>query len=148
VNSPVLFCPKGTLMYKDKKSCEQICSLKTYLGCFLFSKNLGKIKMSFYLKYNPLLIFKVRKNFEKYQKLLPMFDHFMAISSYMKKRLVFSGVEEKKISIVYNLIGLENFLNLKKIKKQYQDHPLSWPLYRAKRLSYLIKSLKQYKIRF
>ena len=34
VNSPVLFCPKGTLMYKDKVSCNKNCTTLTYLDCY------------------------------------------------------------------------------------------------------------------
>ncbi|MHA1558749.1 MAG: hypothetical protein ACTSXG_02960, partial [Alphaproteobacteria bacterium] len=42
VNGPVLFCPKGNLMYKDKEVCERKCDFITFLGCFFNSKTLGK----------------------------------------------------------------------------------------------------------
>jgi glycosyltransferase involved in cell wall biosynthesis len=121
VNSPVLFCPKGTLMYKDKEICKKKCTFPVFLDCFLSSKMLGKMSMPFLIKYNPAVICSARKRFLDYYSLIKRFDSYMAISSFMKEKLMFYGVEEKKIKIIYNIVDLEGLLKLKqpnnKVKK-------------------------------
>ena len=104
VNSPVLFCPKGTLMYKDEETCERTCTRTTFLDCYLDSNLIGKTNLKPYIKYNPLAIYFIRKKYEIYQELLKNFDFYMPISNYMKKRLLKEGVNENKVSVIYNIL--------------------------------------------
>jgi glycosyltransferase involved in cell wall biosynthesis len=114
VNSPVLFCPKGTLMYKDKESCDRICDRKTFLDCYIHSRLIGKFEPNLLSKYNPFFIYIYRKRYEEYQRDLKKFDHYIAISDFMKKCLVRSEVDHRKITVIYPLIESERFLNLKR----------------------------------
>ncbi len=104
VNSPGLFCPKHTLLYKDKEPCERECTRTTYLDCFLNSEEVGKMQNKPHLKYNPLFIYLARKRFESYQKNIGKFDLYMATSEFMKERLVKIGIDKKKIEVVPNIV--------------------------------------------
>ncbi len=148
VNGPVLFCPKGTLMYKDKEICEKKCTLPIYLDCFLNSQNIGKIKMTFYIKYNPAVIYLARKKFNEYQSLLPTFDHYIAISSYMKQRLIFSGIKEKKISVVYNIVEYDKFLELRQQKNKIKKILYLGPYTEPKGPQILLKALNSLESKF
>ncbi|MEM2138936.1 MAG: glycosyltransferase, partial [Candidatus Woesearchaeota archaeon] len=108
VNSPVLFCPKGTLIYQDKKECNFECNLLNYGNCYIKSKNLGKIKLNLITKYNPLTFFFLRKRYIEFKELMKKFDYYIAISSYMKKRLIKENINENKINVVYNIIDIKN----------------------------------------
>ncbi len=117
VNSPVLFCPKGTLMYKDSISCDRQCALHTFLDCYMSSRFLGKVEMGTFLKLNPAVIYLIRKRFDRFQELIRQFDYYMPISTYMKGRLEFCGVEEKRIEVIYNLMDFGRFPGLKATKR-------------------------------
>lgn len=113
VNSPILFCPKGTLMYKDKVPCDKNCTPFEFLSCISNSEEIGKLKNSFLLKYNPLFLYMIRKRYTNYMNCLPGFDHFMAISNFMKKKLLAKGIEENKISVVPNIVSFKPLKNKK-----------------------------------
>ena len=118
VNSPLPFCPKGTLMYKDKELCNKKCTKKTFLDCYLNSNIIGKMDLSFYMKYNLVAMCVIRKKYEKYQKLMKMFDYYFPISEFMKKRLLKENVGKDKTTVVYNLVDLDKFFKLKQPKNK------------------------------
>ncbi|NTV23205.1 MAG: glycosyltransferase family 4 protein [Nanoarchaeota archaeon] len=118
VNSPVMFCPKGTLMYKDEDVCERECTTGTFLGCVLGSKTLGKMALSPFIKYNPLAIAMIRNRYLNNKKLMRLFDNYTPISTYMKELLLKNKIPEKKIEIVYNIMGLERFKPAKEKKNR------------------------------
>jgi glycosyltransferase involved in cell wall biosynthesis len=113
VNSPVLFCPKGTLMYKERETCDRECTLATFVDCYLSSNLVGKMELKPVLKYNPAFVYAIRRNFVRNFRLMREFDHYMPISEYMKKRLLLVGIPEEKITVVYNIVELDRFLKLK-----------------------------------
>jgi glycosyltransferase involved in cell wall biosynthesis len=118
VNSPVLFCPKGTLMYKDRESCDRKCDRKTFLDCYMNSKFIGKFEPNLISKINPFFIYVYRKRYEEYQNLMKGFDHYIAISKFMESCLIRDGIDKKKISIIYPLIELDKFINLEQSKNK------------------------------
>ncbi|MFH2020848.1 MAG: glycosyltransferase family 4 protein [archaeon] len=118
VNGPLLFCPKGTLMYKDKELCDRQCSYPTYIDCLFGSKTVGKVNLSPFLKYNPVFISLLRRRYTYYQKLMKKFDHFMAISTFMKEQLIKDKIDPRKITLVYNIMDLSKYSNLKKPKNK------------------------------
>jgi glycosyltransferase involved in cell wall biosynthesis len=144
-NSPVMFCPKGTLMYKDKRECDVKCSRSAFLECYIHSNLIGKIDPKFYEKYNPLFVFMYRKRYEDYQSLIKKFDHYIAISKFMKRMLVKSGVNEKKVSVVYPLIEFERFSKLKKPKNEVKKILYLGEYSKPKGPQVLIDALKQVK---
>lgn len=142
VNGPILFCPKGTLMYKDREVCEKNCDFSTFLNCHFNSKIFGKSKLNFFIRNNPVFMVHIRKDYLKYSHLISEFDHYMAISSYMKKKLEKIGIKKEKISVVYNIINIEKFLKLK-IRKNKNPKILYLGSYsRIKGPHILIKALK------
>jgi len=112
VNGPLVFCPKGTLMYNDKKYCQKNCTRLTFLKCFLNSRMLGPLNISPLLKYSVVVPIFLRRRHEKFLKLMKCFDHYIAISSFMKQRLIMQGISENKISVIYNITQYDDFLKL------------------------------------
>lgn len=53
VNGASLFCPKGSLWYKDKEACGGCSGFSKMVGCFLQSSLLGQVRFRWWLKYNP-----------------------------------------------------------------------------------------------
>ncbi|MBN1502545.1 glycosyltransferase family 4 protein [Candidatus Woesearchaeota archaeon] len=113
VNSPLFFCPKANLIRYKKKNgtaCDlKRCGFQSFLKCFLKSPEFGKVKNRFYLKYNPFIQFYLWVNYNRYQKYINKVDHFIAVSSFMKQKLISSGVNENKISVIPNIIDLSKF---------------------------------------
>lgn len=117
LNGPLLFCPKGTLMYMDREACNKKCTRLTYLDCFFRSRMIGKMNLNPLIKYNPLAFFLIRRKYEHYQQLLKRFDFYMPISPFMEKRLDMAGIDKSRMEIVYNITEHERFrLSLKKNK--------------------------------
>ena len=118
VNSPVLFCPKGTLMHKDKEQCTLKCTRAEFFNCYIHSTLVGKFELKIYDKYNPFFIYIYRKRYEEYLRLIGLFDHYAPISSFMKERLLKRGIPDKNITIIYNIIPLERFMWQKQPKNK------------------------------
>ena len=110
VNSPVLFCPIGTLM-KGKKNCKEKCSFFNFLGCFFKEGKISKIQNK-YLQYNPLFAFYVYFRFKRRKSFLRKVDFFLPISNFMKNLLIRGGIPREKIAVVPNPVELEKFLKL------------------------------------
>ena len=53
LNSYHALCPKANLFYKEKMPCTG-CSPVKYVGCITCSQYVGRIRLSWYLRYNPL----------------------------------------------------------------------------------------------
>ncbi|MEM4396997.1 MAG: glycosyltransferase [Candidatus Woesearchaeota archaeon] len=116
VNSPVLFCPKGTLIYQDKKECNLECNFLNYTKCYLKSKNIGKVKLNPILKYNPLTFVYLRKRYLEYKKLMKKFDYFFAISNFIKNKLIQENISKEKVFVIYNILDMIEEKNKKDYK--------------------------------
>lgn len=103
VNSPVPFCPKGNLFFKDKEECKHIANFKTCSNCIKNSKTIGKTK--FNMCALPLwLIFKLR--FKKFNK----FNQYVAISNYIKDKIAQNyEINKSEIEVLPNSIELSKF---------------------------------------
>lgn len=121
VNGPTPFCPKRTLMFKDKVICDKKCTKSVFLDCFLHSNSVGKIRLRFFTKFTLLLPILLRHKYEKLNFCLKQFDYYMPISTYMQNKLIFSGISKNKTKVVYNILDFDEFSKLKdpknKIKK-------------------------------
>jgi len=109
INSPVLFCPKGNLLYGSKYSCNLHCNYKIFKKCFKDSRYIGKIKNSFFLKYNPFFRKYLYASYKNKIKLLKNFDYFVPISNFLSKKLQTLGINKNKILVVPNIIETEKF---------------------------------------
>jgi glycosyltransferase involved in cell wall biosynthesis len=107
INSPVLFCPKGDLLYNGKTECTKYCNYTTFGNCFKNSKNIGKLKNIPILKYNPIFKKYLYNSYKKRMGLLKQFNYFTPISSYLAKRLQIQNI--KNISIIPNIVETDKF---------------------------------------
>ncbi len=145
-NSPVLFCPKGTLMYRDTETCSRDCCFSVFWDCYFHSSLVGKIELTPFLKYNPLSVLVIRNQYEKYQKFLKEFDHCIAISTFMKKRLLMAGIPFQKITIIYNIVELGKFLRLKQPRNKVKKILYLGEYSKTKGPHVLLEALKEIKV--
>jgi len=118
INSPLAFCPKGTKI-RFSVECKIRCSLFRYfLPCFVTSSELGRMSNKFYLKYNPIVWLITYLRWIKIKNSINKFDFYFPISNYMRDWLNQYNVEDKKISVIPNIVELDNFLKLKAVKNK------------------------------
>ena len=118
INSPLAFCPKGTKI-RFGVECKIKCSLFRYfLPCFVTSSELGRMSNKFYLKYNPIVWLITYLRWIKIKNSINKFDFYFPISNYMRDWLNQYNVEDKKISVIPNIVELDNFLKLKAVKNK------------------------------
>jgi len=147
VNSPVLFCPKGTLMFQDKEPCSHVCSLPKFDECYAESTTIGKME-----DLNPIkkTFFKpiIRKRFLNYVNFTQGFDAFMPISKYMQELLMRYKIPKKKTKVIYNIIDFTKFLNLKKPNNEVPKILYLGPYTKPKGAFILLKALSKMKEEF
>lgn len=121
MNGLSTLCPKGNLFYREKTYCTGSGFLKC-AGCLGRSGWLGKLKMKFYMKYNPLFFLALYLNFLWRKSVLHKADKLICYSKYIKDVLLNYGVDDKKIEEIPSLINKNNKKEdinvLKKIKNK------------------------------
>jgi len=123
VNSPTPFCPRGILLKGDEE-CGGDCDFSEFFSCLQKFGTVSKMRMPFYLRYNPFTSFLVYGNFKRKKEALKKFDCFMPISTFMKKMLLSYGISEDKIAVIPNIVETESFFDVKAEK-----HPVPGILY-------------------
>jgi glycosyltransferase involved in cell wall biosynthesis len=118
VNGPTLFCPKATLMYKDREICKVQCNTYNFIDCWMNSNALGKVELDLAKKLNPLVILFARIRYLRYRGILSKFDHYFPISTFMEDRLRFEKIPPEKIDIIYNLMDFSRFSGSKATKNR------------------------------
>jgi glycosyltransferase involved in cell wall biosynthesis len=108
-NSPVFFCPKGDLIYKNKSLYDKKINYRDFKKEFINSKYIAKTKNYFFIKHNPIFRRYLFRAYKKRIKLLKKFDHFLPISNFLAGRLKLLGVKENKITVMPNIIEIEKF---------------------------------------
>ncbi len=106
-NSPLFFCPKGTLMYSDKKECHYTCTPLRFVECFLHSNVFGKLKNSWYYKYNPALWLALYALFRIRLSRLKQFETYIAVSGFMQQKLLEIGITKNRIHVISNIVELQ-----------------------------------------
>ncbi len=107
INGYTNFCPKRNLFYKEKKACEE-CNPGKFVKCIVNSKFLGKYKMPWYVKYNPIIWMSVYSNHKKNNRNLDNVQNYFAISGFTEKMLIKNGVKKKNIFRVPNIIDIKD----------------------------------------
>ena len=143
VNSPVFFCPKGTLMYQDKRECRYKCTKKRFKKCFLKSREIGKAQLKWYYKHNPLLRHLIYNNFRKRLRKLKQANYYTPISNFLKQKLIENNIKENKIQVLPNIIEIEKFQ--KKSKNNPQKILFISAYLENKGAMILLKALKEIK---
>ena len=83
IESYPALCPKGDRIYHGKQECRVKCSLKKFVVCQSKCSEIGKTTNSWYLKYNPLLLFYVYRFHARMRKSLN-YCRLIAISKYVQ----------------------------------------------------------------
>ncbi len=98
-------CPKSDRLYNNKKECPYRCTFTKFIKCQLRSKYLGKMENKVYLKYNPLFLLFVWRNYKQMNNALK-YCKIITVSKYMQKLLIMLGY---KSTIEPNFIDKKMF---------------------------------------
>lgn len=111
INSCAILCPKGNLFYKEKGPCYN-CSFFRYIGCIVHSEYIGRIKMPFFLKYNPLFWLWNYLNYKNELAELKKVEKITTIGGFIVGMLKNTGIPQER------LFHIPNFTRIKKSKSQ------------------------------
>lgn len=110
VNSLLFACPKGDLLYHGKSLCTIRCDFRTFVPCLRDCGEIGKIRNTPLISYNPVTLSAIYARYFNLKRLLPQFDQVVAISRFLRERLAAIGVPRAKISVLHNIIDLPRFV--------------------------------------
>jgi len=107
INSYGNLCPKGNLFYKEKGVCLG-CNPLRYILCILSSEYSGKLRLGFYLRYNPLFWLFSYLNYKRRKKALRGIDEFIAISEFIMDLLLRNGIRRERVHKVPNIVDIKD----------------------------------------
>ncbi len=144
INSYGNFCPKGNLFYKDREVCSG-CNFFKYMPCLISSEYSGKLKLKFYLKYNPLFWFISYLNYKQRKKVLKSIDEFIVVSDFIGDLLVSGGIEKERIHKIPSIVDIGDSEKEYKIGKSEGDVIVTYigNLEKIKGVSLLIKAFNE-----
>ncbi|MEA3254476.1 MAG: glycosyltransferase family 4 protein [Candidatus Altiarchaeota archaeon] len=114
LNGYSVFCPKGNLFYREKEVCTG-CSFLKFIDCILHSEYMAKMRLKFYLKYNPLFWIVTYLDYLRRNRSLRNIRRFIVVNEFVKRFLVKKGVKKEDIFKIPNLLVFE---------KNNKDHSL------------------------
>lgn len=112
VNSYLFVCPKGDLWYHGKEICKIHCNYNTFVPCLRDCQDVGKMKVTPWLKYNPIALSNIYARYFHFKQWLHAFDAVVAISTYVQERLAFIGLKKEKVFVLHNILDLEPYLKM------------------------------------
>ena len=107
INGYTNFCPKRNMFYKDETVCSG-CNPKKFVGCIMHSKVIGKNKLHWFLKYNPVFLWFLYHNYKKNNANLKNVKKYFGISGFIKQLLVKNGVKKNNIANLPNIIDIQS----------------------------------------
>ena len=116
IESYPALCPKGDRIFHGKKECAVKCSFLKFLSCQSDSREIGKMKNRWCIKYNAPLLSYIYRYYKELNDSLK-YCHLIAISEYVQGLLRQQGHES---TIVSNAIKINDFkvVTKKKNKKE------------------------------
>ena len=111
-------CPKGDRIFHGKTECKIKWSFSQFLSCQADSAEIGKMKNTPFLKYNPLALTLIYNHYAKLRHALK-YCHIIAISEYVHKVLLQHGVSS---TVIPNIINIRSFA-IPTPRKQLQNNP-------------------------
>ena len=105
IESYPALCPKGDRIYHGKKPCKVVCSPTKFMKCQAKSTEIGKMKNTWYLKYNPLFLWYIYNFHTRLRKSLK-YCRLIAISGYMQHLL---ELHHKRSVVIGNSVDLDLF---------------------------------------
>lgn len=147
INSYGNFCPKGNLFYKDREVCSG-CNFFKYMPCLISSEYSGKLKLKFYLKYNPLFWFISYLNYKQRKKVLKSIDEFIVVSDFIGDLLVSRGIEKERIHKIPSIVDIGDSKEEYNIKRKEDEIFVTYigNLEKIKGVSLLINAFNEIKI--
>ncbi len=136
------FCPKRNLFYKDKGSCSGAKGIKCMI-CIANSNYIGKVKVSRYLKYNPLFWLYLYNIYKKNNLGIKNISNHIVLSSYIKNLLRKNRIKEENISILTNLVEEKKKSEKYKIYEKGFLISYAGAIEKIKGLHLLIKAVKE-----
>jgi len=146
INSPLVACPKGDLLYFGQTHCKIKCDFNLFLRCQARCSSIGKAPNRFYLKYNPVFLLWIYARFSDMRDSLSHIDASTAVSKSVCKD-VSKGIKNKTCHLLPNIIECEKFMP-KKIEAARTAPKLLYVgpnLSEAKGPKILLESLKEMK---
>jgi len=113
INSYSVFCPKGNYFYKELEECTG-CNFTKYIGCLLSSEYTAKMKLKFYLKYNPLFWIINYWDYKRRNKSIANIKKFIVPNKLIRDLLIRNKVKKRNIIKIPNLMTINE-----KSKKKY-----------------------------
>ncbi len=147
INSYGNFCPKGNLFYKDREVCSG-CNFFKYIPCLISSEYSGKLKLKFYLKYNPLFWFISYLNYKQRKNVLRSIDEFIVVSDFIGDLLVSGGIEKERIHKIPSIVDIGDSKEEYNIKRKGDEIFVTYigNLEKIKGVSLLINAFNEIKI--
>lgn len=102
VESNIVFCPKGDLLFEGKSVCSG-CNYNKFKSCIVKSPEIGRMKNYFFLKYNFVFKKYLWNRYNNIKISLNSFDGFIAVSSFVKKMLE-KNINNKKVEVIGNIV--------------------------------------------
>ncbi len=99
------FCPKGNLFYRERWVCSG-CGVLRFPLCILNSGYAGKLKLRFWLRFNPGFWILAYWNFWRRNRILRQIDEFIAISGFIENLLLREGIPGSRIHRIPNVISI------------------------------------------
>lgn len=104
LNSYHALCPKANLFYQEKTPCTG-CSPEKYVGCITCSKYVGRIRLPWYLKYNPLFWIWNYQSYLRQQERLRNVGKKIVFNTYTRDLLQKKAMQN--VSVVPNFTVIE-----------------------------------------
>jgi len=111
IESYPTLCPKADRWYKQQKPCAVKCTLPKFLSCQCHCTEIGKMKNSWYLKYNPLFFLLTYYYYHQRNQALN-YCNLIAISKYVQNLLQQQGHQS---IVIPNILDTKPFEIAKKI---------------------------------
>lgn len=104
VNSPIPFCPKGDRV-RYGRQCDIICNWNAFVPCLQASQNVGKMRNSAFLRYNPFLWLSLYRGYLSYRRALAAPTQWASIGSGLSALLDKHGVPAKRVTLLPNPVS-------------------------------------------
>lgn len=143
IESYPTLCPKGDRIFRGKKECKKECSFTNFLSCQASSRDIGKMKNKWYLKYNfPVLLY-IYHYYDRLHKSLPHCN-LIAISEYVQRLLEQQGNDSIVIpnALPINKFKINKFKFDKEKKSKYPKIIYFGSLIRSKGPQVLLEAIE------
>ncbi len=138
IESYPTLCPKGDRIFHGNKECKIKCSFTNFLSCQASSRDIGKMKNEWYLKYNFPALSYIYHYYGRLHKSLS-YCSLIAISEYVQRLLKQQG---KDSIVIPNALPINKFKVDKEKKSKYPKIIYFGSLIRSKGPQVLLEAIE------